>query len=413
MKILNKNKIIVSALALCIGASLAGSISGTIAWYQYSTRANVSFIGQSGGISGNLQMRFAGDTNWTTRITYDQLNEKLAAGGYATKVAPMTFGAMNRDSELPADGGYVQPIPGVANMADWIKAGEKNYAQFTLELRYNERDGVVEGEGNAAKDAKNIQKDVYLSKLVLQKDANVNNAAKGDLSDALRVHISSSYKKIVNTDGDGNPVFADTATVKNELISKQGGATLTEGELDIDGDGLPDKGYQDDEFGFGYKTDSNGSAILDNSSNPVHNDYETIVYGSGAQVSYAAKSTYVQADRENAYLPYGKTAESDKVEAPIYPALAGLDANNRLTDLTFDHDNDGGDEDSGTAPLSKSIGQVMQSETEFLTVTVTLWVEGWQKLDGANGGQDAVWDTKYIDSSFNIGIQFAVEDAAF
>ena len=32
MKILNKNKIIVSALALAIGGSLAGSVSGTIAW---------------------------------------------------------------------------------------------------------------------------------------------------------------------------------------------------------------------------------------------------------------------------------------------------------------------------------------------------------------------------------------------
>ena len=412
MKLLNKNKIIVSALALCIGASLAGSVSGTIAWYQYSTRANVSFIGQSGGISGNLQMRFQGDENWTTRITYDQLNAKLATGGYATKVAPITFGAMGRNDELPTDS-YVQPIPGVANMASWIKAAKKNYAQFTLELRYNERDGVIEGEGNAAKDAKNIEKDVYLSKLVLQKDANVNNSEKGDLSNALRVHISSSYKNMTGRDGNDIALYDDPAVVNNELISKNGGVTLTEGELDVDGDGVNDKGYQDDEFGFGYQYDSSNSAILDNSSNHVHNEYQTIVYGSGAQVSYAAKATYTEDDMNNKYLPYGKTAESDKVDAPIYPALAGLDANNRLTNLTFDDDLDGGDENTGTAPVSKRIGHVMESETEFLTVTVTLWVEGWQQLDGANGGQSAVWDTKYIDSSFNIGIQFAVEDAAF
>ena len=420
MKLLSKNKIIVSALALCIGASLAGSVSGTIAWYQYSTRANVSFIGQSGGISGNLQMRFAGDTNWTTRITYDQLNEKLAAGGYATKVAPITFGAMGRNAELPADS-YVQPIPGVANMASWIKAAKKNYAQFTLELRYNERDGVVEGEGNAAKDAKNIEKDVYLSNLVLKKDGNVSNSEKGDLSNALRVHISSSYKNMTGRDGQGVAVYADPAVTNNELISKNGGVTLTEGELDVDGDGVSDKGYQDDEFGFGYKYDSNGSAILDNSSNHVHNEYQTIIYGSGSQVSYAANATGTagahwtqdEIDAATEGQPaYGKTTADWKTE-PVYPALAGLDANNRLTDLTFDDDNDGGDANTGTAPVSRRIGRLMESETEFLTVTVTLWVEGWQQLDGANGGQSAVWDTKYIDSSFNIGIQFAVEDAAF
>ena len=68
----SKNKIIVSALALAIGASLAGSVGSTIAWYQYSTRANVSFLGQASGISGNLQMRFKGedDSKWRTKITY-------------------------------------------------------------------------------------------------------------------------------------------------------------------------------------------------------------------------------------------------------------------------------------------------------------------------------------------------------
>ena len=46
---------------------------------------------------------------------------------------------------------------------------------------------------------------------------------------------------------------------------------------------------------------------------------------------------------------------------------------------------------------------------QFLSVKVTIWVEGWQELDGS-----AIWDeVKYIDSSFNVGIQFAVEDAEF
>ena len=79
---LNKNKIIVSALALAIGTSLAGSISGTVAWYQYSTRANVAYVGEASGFSSNLQMRFANDDSedniWRTRITWEEMNTKLA-----------------------------------------------------------------------------------------------------------------------------------------------------------------------------------------------------------------------------------------------------------------------------------------------------------------------------------------------
>ena len=55
MKISNK-KIIVSTLALAMGAALAGSISGSVAWYQYSTRATARMAATSAGTSRNLQI---------------------------------------------------------------------------------------------------------------------------------------------------------------------------------------------------------------------------------------------------------------------------------------------------------------------------------------------------------------------
>ena len=54
---MKKNRLIVPALTLLAGLTLAGSISGTIAWYQYSTRANGAYLGMSGGTPGNLQLR--------------------------------------------------------------------------------------------------------------------------------------------------------------------------------------------------------------------------------------------------------------------------------------------------------------------------------------------------------------------
>ena len=380
----NKNKIVVSALALAIGTSLAGSIGSTIAWYQYSTRANVSFLGQASGISGNLQMRFANDDSagntWRTRITYTEIENKLIAGGYLNdkKVTPMTFGAMDKDDDIPMDSaatpaplGYVQPIFGVADMSKWAKASKKHYAQFELELRYNERDGVK--EGNPEADEKNVAKDVYISKLLIQEDYTNEAAEKEDLSEAVRVHIHA-YK----SDDEAN-------TKQNRLISKNGGTTVTNGKLDLDGDGADDKAYSgtDDgaEFGFGQGTTEG-----------------FITYGNGAQVSYAA------AEEVNNNHKYLDAAEEEQTET-TYPVLVKSDGN-ALTDLKYT---------GASGEVDKKIGSVVEGEEAYLRVKVTIWVEGWQKLSDyatPTAHYKAIWNAaQYANSKFNVGIQFAVQDA--
>ncbi len=370
----SKNKIIVSALALAIGASLAGSVGSTIAWYQYSTRANVSFLGQASGISGNLQMRFKdeGDDAWRTRITYTELETKLVAGGYLNdkKVTPMTFGAMSKDDDLP-ENGYIQPYYGVADMTKWAKASKKHYAQFELELRYNERDGIE--EGTPAKDEKNVAKDVYLSKLLIQEDYTNEAAEKEDLSDAVRVHIHA-YK----SDDEEH-------TKLNKLISKQGGTAVTCGKLDLDGDGANDKVYTGTdagaEFGFGQGTTEN-----------------EITYGSGLQTSYSANTAITE---NHSYLDAFEHPQTETT----YPALVSSDGN-KLTDLTYNN---------GTSNVDKKIGSVVEGDEAFLRVRVTIWVEGWQKLSDhatPTANYKAIWNAaQYADSKFDVGIQFAVQDA--
>ena len=373
MKILSKNKIIVSALALCIGASLAGSVSGTIAWYQYSTRANVAFIGEAGGFSGNLQMRFASEasdeTAWRTRITWKEMNNELTnnlpQGVNDLKIVPMTFGAMIRNQELPAQG-YVQPIAGVGDMTKWVKAGKENYAQFQLQLRYNQRDGVLAGD--PAVDGENVMKEVYISKMEISEHA---VSGKKDLSDAARVHISSSY------------IESNTAQSVNKLISNQGGTILTHGPLDLDGDGDPDKAYaSSDEFGFNDP----------DPSDPQATTLQDIVYGEGVQTSYGNTATF------NGSHTYTDDTNA-QVADPIHPVLVNSE-NNKLTDLQYN---------DGNIDQDKFIGKTNVGSSSFMTVTVTIWIEGWQKLgDPAS----AIWDeADYIGSKFNIGIQFAVQDA--
>ena len=346
MKILNKNKIIVSALALAIGGSLAGSVSGTIAWYQYSTRANVAYVGEASGVSSNLQMRFKSESGsenaWRTRITWQEMNNELGDGMH---LVPMTFGKLSKDDALPANG-YVQPAPGVADMTKWKKATNKNYAQSTLQVRNINRE---------AAEAANDAQDVYLSKLVLQKDLQTP-AGKEDISNALRVHISS----------------VAGSTKKNKLISKLGGNTNTSATLDIDGDGDDDQAYPDpenDEFGFSYDDGGNPVQLAD----VIYGDQDKDGTPNEIQSSYSA--SYLSSDA-NAFLVYSE--------------------NNYLYN----------DDAKTVLDNAKSIGQTLEGSSGYLEVTITIWIEGWQEFNS-----NALWDaTKYVDSKFDVGIQFAIQD---
>ena len=149
MKI-KKKSIIIPAFALLIGASLAGSISGTVAWYQYSTRVNAAYVGVSGGTSGNLQIKL-GDGEWTTRLTKETIaayinNAEKNPNKYGKSIQPITSGTMIQDGAVPTDF-YLNPVygQGGAYADNWMKASKENYLVLPLQLRYVEKDGVKEG----------------------------------------------------------------------------------------------------------------------------------------------------------------------------------------------------------------------------------------------------------------------------
>ena len=319
---MKKNRIIVPALSILVGITLAGSVSGTIAWYQYSTRANAAYLGMSGGTTGNLQLRLDGG-EWLARLTRRDVDNYLSSHNLATNVQPITSGNMNKGDAVPADL-YKNPIAGRGEYSKWEKADQSNYISIPLELRYVQSDGVEEN---------NIAKDVYLSDLFINTTDNNNANNKKDLSDAIRFHVASN----------------DGTNQKNFLISKNGGSIATNGKLDLDGDGEIDQAYAGNKYGFG-----DGNTL------------EDVIYGEGNQVAYAAK-----------------------VDGGI---LAGT--NNQ--DLDLDNlELDG---------ASKSIGKTLASNSAFLEVKITIWVEGWQEFAGS-----PIWDSNYIDSQFDIGFEFATD----
>ena len=363
-----KKKIIVSALALTIGTGLAGSITSTIAWYQYSTRTNAALVGAAGGTSGNLQMRIrkdglAADAGWVTRYTYAEMQTYLASTTqkYGQDIVPVTPGALAKDGAL-AGNFYANPLPGKGPYNKWNAANTKNYIVIPLQLRFVERDGYKEG---GTKDDKNVAKDVYLSELRLEQRTG-DSANHRDLSNALRFHLSSYASNV-------------PATKTNRLISKNGGTTVTNGKLDLDGDGANDKAYAGDKYGF------DGSTLSE------------ITYGEGVQESFTAK-TENQTNQK-----YYDADNAEAVDANVYSLVAkaeGEDSLN-LVDNSLEYD----------TGKSKSIGSTLEDEANFLNVDLTIWVEGWQKFDDEEDPTkfSSLWDGQFIDSEFQIGFEFAVD----
>ena len=102
---LDMKKIVVPALAICVGAAIAGSVSGTVAWYQYSTRASTAYLGTSAGTAGNLKLRIKGtntasDEAWVNSLTKEDIAAYLAANHLGEKIIPITAGDLGADEAI-------------------------------------------------------------------------------------------------------------------------------------------------------------------------------------------------------------------------------------------------------------------------------------------------------------------------
>ena len=390
----NKTKFVVTALTACSVAALAGSISSTIAWYQYSTRVSAVYLGASAGSKGNLRIRIKGTNNWTNDLTYLDVADYLRLHNKGQLVTPITSGPMNADDAIKTndngemvfyqnpDGGVPAERVGYDNLS-WKAADDSMYVSIPLELRFERED---------QNGLSFLEKDVYISDLLIQGDWKNNQDPenkKEDLSDSIRVHVSSYQSN------DQSQGYIDTAI--NRLISKNGGTILTEGFLDLDGDGDLDEylnnqsGHSGYNYDFGNKDDSN--------------HYYT-VYGEGVQSSYCNK-TNVQ---NGSY----QTLQDQTVNEKVYPSVVeSIPETNILKEDSFEFTKEG-----ETNPTSKCIGKTIaftdMANEAYLNVNLTIWVEGWEPLPSpTTSNPDAkspIWNpSDYIGSMFDVGITFAVQ----
>ena len=204
-------KLVITSLSLLVGASVAGSVIGTSAWFQYATKAQVAYTGSTSHCSKLLRISVDNGSTWGNDITSSAFN--------TVKFSPITTGAQLKNANLTISNGlpvfYGQPNYRQGAYTNWFTASEDSYAQFTVLIKVNDVDG--------ASTPTQLENDVYLTDLTIQ-DATTGGAP--DLSEALRVHIATSDSKYF-------------------LFAKNSTSTAVGGYLDINNDNKYDtEGYE-------------------------------------------------------------------------------------------------------------------------------------------------------------------------
>ena len=352
------NKIALSSLIALVGFSTAASVTSTVAWFQYATRATVAYTGTSAHCSKLLNISTDGGTNWGTDIRSSSLP--------TAKFAPITTGEMDKDGALPTqtvvteyeeDGVtpkttvtkskfFASPDYRQGLYSNWLIAEDDNYLQFEVLIRLAD---VDENYGTASQ--KYLANDVYLTDLTIQ------NAGGNDLAESVRVHFASTYY-----DNNGDEQH------KNFLFAKTAETTKVGGFLDVNDDGLLDtSGYEWDDTLCLYGGSDGVSVISD-----VLDDHDNVIGQSLdnplLQTSYASSDDTIIASDNNGVLSGGT-----------------------------------------------SFGNTNASADKYMKIVVTIWLEGWSELHIGNSGnyQDedsSIWDSaSYAAKQFNVGMTFGVQ----
>ena len=255
MKTINFKKLTVSALAIAMGAGLAGAISGTFAWYQYSTRSTVAIAGTSVSTTKNLKVsinggEYASDLKMANVANaLGAVTDELATARGVSKnvysdgsLKPVTTKGtvLKTDALTSSNSFFGNPTFGVAGADSYTSSATTDYIRFNLTFK-NE---VKVNNGTATMD--NV--DVYLENVTIRV-ANDNPEGKVDLSKAVRVHLAAQGGS-------------------NALIAKEATSTDTNGKLDLNGD------TKLDAEDYRYEWDT-------------YDENKQIVYGAGTQASYA------------------------------------------------------------------------------------------------------------------------------
>lgn len=438
MKI-NTTKLVVGVLAVAGVASLVGSISGTVAWFQYNTRAVAEFEGITAKCTEFLEVRTvkapSAVTDTVLGVVAAEANlpanpangDKYLAndGNLYTYSSSAWTNAAASGTYAVKDGGYVKFDTNkwieddAATYGDW-KTRLTNEDILTAAKRYNS------SQANTASDA------MSLSPVTVPAADSVSGDTHsiGDEKDAAlgtvygspicgyELYKSGTYHwseaksssvakfklqfRVLDIDGKTVAADKDPAMIEQDLYLTD----LTVANQAVDG-----KKDITSALRFHVST-STGNALLAPGANNTDNTVQTTTHGKldlGGVKDENDKLrdvpnnySFTIPEASNRELDYG----SDMIGQTAYNLNKKSDASatNGLYPM-----NDG----EGNLSGGKSFGKTVENEanTEFadgdyLTMTFTVFLEGWQQLGTP---ASALWSsTDFIGAKFNIGMSFGV-----
>ena len=157
------SRIAVTTMTVALGAGVIGAVSGTFAWFQYSTRSTVAYEGTAAHSTENLEIRVwkdgqAADAGWVHDLASTAINAKIKeAASVSAKITKqigitgvsITDNGVKAKSVLPAgynylhyDGGWKKSDDSSVNLEDLGIAVTGTAATGdTIQIAYN--DGTI------------------------------------------------------------------------------------------------------------------------------------------------------------------------------------------------------------------------------------------------------------------------------
>ena len=351
MKKFNPTKLLFGFLGLATFASLAGTVSGSLAWYAYSTRATLSYTGTSiektaqlqiGIISPNVVPFVASDKMTEDIDLYDGanhfyfapvgiglsstvLNKYLEANHYATNyLIPVTSGTYSRGDAFSLK---KAPNPMSGDIHNNVAADIDHFAYFQFVFR-------------VAKTTTGYFDDQEL--WLTDAEARASYANGGNVSNAVRIYIDRGPEY------EDDFIFNPTATSASQ--------TKVGGLLDIDSDGYYDYNDSGEEMLYGQFDNDSGISGAGYDGNDEIDD----INGSNSTSLNTFTAKHAQGMKYYSSLSGCgiKTAKYESVTS-----IAPKTSNGKLENFDENH--------------PTSICKTKASDNHLARVNMTVYLEGW------------------------------------
>ena len=377
MKVSTKINAFLSALAVVSVASLAGAVSGSLAWYSYQTRSTVAFKGTSAFTSELLQVGIISETDFRpsvddetlgieevvdykdgkkiyfvkpgSKLPADTINAYLATTSYSRNATLEPITSRKYSNSVQDFSLYESPRAFLAVNEDPAEKGK--YCVIPFAFRVLVKDG-----GNTPTYVKH--KNIWLTDAETHVEPSHKQNVINNIDQAIRVHFKGKNQFILNPSATSNG-----STKLAGLLSLHAGSGYydsVDGKEIMYGDYSGDISYQYNEF-------ESADNVNENHTNNVSGDESSTFYAKHAA------DTYI-------YTNYEESLQPDVAEYYSMSTIAPVDRG-------------GGNLDETTGLALCDTG-----DDGVATVDTTIWLEGWDH---------SVIDNQR-DHKFALGLKFQI-----